>query len=418
MIQEEPQTQSGLFPEALAAITSDLDPHRAFESFATALRPMVPFRWLNLVEIRDGISRRMARVGPVSPLFQVGSLVPLDGHPARAAVETRSPVVVQDTIEGRFEYDSSLHRAGVHSYIIQPLISEGAVFATVHCFFDSANAATPTRVAILNSAAPAVAQGVRHMLAFEREQEIIERLEEMNELKTDFLAMVAHEIRTPITLIGGYAELLRDRWVDMPDEEKLRIADVIAQRSAGLSSLVGDVLGVAAIEAGAISFDVAPFDVAEMAREVVAAGLQDESFGIRSRAPGAMKVEITEQPGLPYAAADRGRQALVLENILWNAFIQSPVDEEIEVALSHSDGMILVAVTDRGPGLNDEMRAKLFQRFSKLPLSPRQDIKGAGLGLYTSKHLIEAQGGAMWVESAPGRGTILSYSMPAAGSDG
>lgn len=419
MTQQEAETYGAdLFPEALAAITSDLDPHRAFESFANALRPVIPFHWLVLAEIRDGVYRRMARVGPDSHLLPIGALVSLDKNPARVAVQTRSAVVVQDTAARKFEYDSSLHEAGVGSYIIQPLIADERVFATVNCFFNTPQAATSARVAILASAAPAVAQGVRHMLAFEREEELIERLREINELKTDFLAMVAHEIRTPITLIGGYAELLRDRWPNMPDEEKLRIADVIAQRSAGLSSLVGDVLGVAAIEAGAITFDVAPFDLTEMVQEVVDAGLQDQRFGIRSTTgPGAMKVDIDAKPNLPPAAADRGRQALVLENVLWNAFVQSPVDEAIEVTLSHCDGMLCVAVTDRGPGLNDELKEKLFQRFSRLPLSPRQDIKGTGLGLYTSKHLIEAQGGDMWVESEVGRGTTLSYTVPAAPSN-
>ena len=407
--------RADLYPKALAAITSELDPHRAFESFAAALKPVVPFQWLVLTEIRDGVYRRMARVGPGTHLLRIGELVPLDKHPVQMAAETRESVVVQDTAERRFGYDVSLQEAGIGSYIIQPLISNESVFATVNCFFTSTQAATPSRVSILSSAAPAVAQGVRHMLAFEREEELIERLKEMNELKTDFLAMVAHEMRTPITLIAGYAELLRDRWPGLSDEEKLRMSDIIAQRSAVLSALVGDVLGVAAIEAGAISFDMAPFDLQEMVHEVIEAGLLDQRFGLRSKTgPGAMKVDVDASGDLPLAVADRNRQALVLENVLWNAFVQSPVDEAIEVNLSHSDGMLCVSVIDRGPGLNDELKAKLFQRFSRLPLSPRQDIKGTGLGLYTSKHLIEAQGGEMWVESEEGRGTKLSYTMPSA----
>lgn len=403
------------FPEALVAITSDFDPQRAFESFAQSVHPMVPFRWMVLAEIRDNVYRRMARVGADPHLLPGSDFVLLDGHPAKEAVDTRAPVVVQDTDRGVSQFDSALAQSGVGSYIIQPLAADEKVFATINCFFAETGAATSDRVGILSSAAPTVTQDVRYMLAFEHEEELIERLREINELKTDFLTMVSHEIRTPITLIGGYAEVLRDRWAETSDEEKLRIADVIAQRSAALSSLVGDVLGVAAIEAGAITYDVTPFDLVDVATEVIEAGIQDQRFGLRSTAaPGTMKVDLQVDPDLPPASADRGRQALVLENVLWNAFIQSPADETIEVKLSHSDGMLCVAVTDHGPGLNDEQKEKLFQRFSRLPLSPRQDIKGTGLGLYTSKHLIEAQGGSMWVESEPGRGTTLSYSVPVA----
>ena len=400
-------------PEALAAITSDLDPHRAFESFAKALHPLIPFRWMVLAEVRGNVYRRMARVGADSHLLPGGELALIEDHPARQAIETRAPVVVQNVDEGLFESDSGLAQAGVGSYIIQPLVAEDTVFATINCFFAEPGAATPERVEALTSTAPAVTQGVRHMLAFEREEEIIERLREINELKTDFLTMVSHEIRTPITLIGGYAELLRDRWAETSDDEKLRIADVIAQRSAALSSLVGDVLGVAAIEAGAITYNVVPFDLREMVDEVIEAGVQDQRFGIRSTTtPGTMKVDVRLEPDLPLALADRGRQALVLENVLWNAFIQSPADEPIDVALSHLNGMLCIAVTDHGPGLTDDQKERIFQRFSRLPLSPRQDIKGTGLGLYTSKYLIEAQGGSMWVKSELGRGTTLSYTVP------
>ncbi|MGH2808442.1 MAG: sensor histidine kinase, partial [Actinomycetota bacterium] len=209
-------------------------------------------------------------------------------------------------------------------------------------------------------------------------------------------------------------EILRNRWDEVDDEEKLRIVDVLAQRSDKMASLVGDVLGVAAIEAGAISYAVEPFDFVEMMREVVDEGIRDELSGIRSpTGPGSTTIAIRAEGGLPDALADRRRQMLILENVLWNAFIQTPVEESIEIDVRSRDGALEIAVTDRGPGLTDEQKERVFQRFARTPLARGQELKGSGLGLYTSKHLVEAQGGDMWVESGPGKGTVWYWTVPA-----
>jgi signal transduction histidine kinase len=403
-----------LINDALIAVTSDLEPGPAFAKLGEVLKPLLAFRWLALSEIREGVFRRMATTGDDVGQFPVGEILLLERGPLQEVVETQKQVLVQDTSDPEFDFDRYLGKAGVRSYITTPLICDGKVFAALNCSFDAPDEATPERAALLAEVAPTLAKPVKHMLAFERLRENVLGLKEVNELKTDFLAMVAHELRTPLTLIAGYAEILRDRWNDIDDEEKLRITDVLAQRSEKMASLVGDVLGVAAIESGAISYDIAPFDLVEMIREVVDEGIRDEVAGVRSSTgPGSTTITIRAEEGMPEALADRRRQMLVLENVLWNAFIQSPVEESIQIDVRDRDGALEIAITDRGPGLDEAQMARVFQRFSRTPFTPGLELKGSGLGLYTSKHLVEAQGGDMWVESELGKGTVWYWTVPA-----
>jgi signal transduction histidine kinase len=400
--------------DALIAVTSDLDPGRAFTALGEVIRRLIPFQWLAVSEIREGVFRRIAVTGETADQFPVGEVVLLERGPLQEVVDTQNQVLVQDTSDPEFDFDRYLGKAGVRSYITSPLIADGKVFAALNCSFDEPDQATPERAAVLAALAPTLAKPIQHMIAFERLRESVLGLKEVNELKTDFLAMVAHELRTPLTLIAGYAEILRERWDQVDDEEKLRITDVLAQRSSKMASLVGDVLGVAAIESGAISYDIAPFDLVEMIREVVDEGIRDEVAGVRSpTGPGSTTVTIRAEEEMPEALADRRRQMLVLENVLWNAFIQTPVEDSIQIDVRNRDGALEIAITDRGPGLDELQKERVFQRFSRTPFTPGQELKGSGLGLYTSKHLVEAQGGDMWIETELGRGTVWYWTVPA-----
>jgi signal transduction histidine kinase len=404
----------GFINEALIAVTSDLDPSVAFARLGDVLRSLIPFTWVSVSEIREGVFRRMAIAGDDVGHFRVGEVVLLERGPLQEVADKQVQVLVQDTNDREFDFDRYLGKAGVRSYITTPLVVDGRVVAALNCSFDEPDQATPERAEILAALAPALAKPVEHMIAFERLQESVLGLKEVNELKTDFLAMVAHELRTPLTLIAGYAEILRDRWDQVDDDEKLRIADVLAQRSNKMASLVGDVLGIAAIESGAISYDVEPFNFVEMMREVVDEGIRDEVAGVRSpTGPGSTTITIRAEEGMPEALADRRRQMLVLENVLWNAFIQSPVEDSIQIDVRHRDGALEIAVTDRGPGLTEQQKERVFQRFARTPFAPGQELKGSGLGLYTSKHLVEAQGGDMWIETELGKGTIWYWTVPA-----
>jgi PAS domain S-box-containing protein len=231
-----------------------------------------------------------------------------------------------------------------------------------------------------------------------------ERLKELDTLKNDFVAMVAHDLRSPMTVIAGFADALTKNWDSYSDEQKTEFLATIARNTSSLSALIEDVLRVSRIEGEGFTYDVKPFDFAALvARTVGEASRHEEA--------GEIKVSVPER--LPPALADQDRQWQVLTNLLSNAVKYSPPSSPVEVEVSLQDGFIKVAVSDHGYGIEGKDLPRLFEKFTRLHNTEGKKIKGTGLGLYICKKMIEAQGGSISVESRPGRGSTFTYTVPA-----
>jgi PAS domain S-box-containing protein len=242
-------------------------------------------------------------------------------------------------------------------------------------------------------------------LAFEKEKESVKRLQDLDALKNEFVAMVAHDLRSPMTVIAGMADTMRKRWDTMEEERKLTFLQMMAENVHRLSDLVEDVLVVARIESDEFSYEIAPFDLAVPARRV-AIELGGE----------ALRDVIVGGDGLPFALGDEQRTWQILINLVSNALKFSPPDSAVEIDIVHDDNdMLRVAVVDHGIGMPEEEQSKLFQRFSRLSQKGlEKKVGGTGLGLYICKRMVEDQGGQIWVESEVGKGSTFSFTMPVA----
>jgi signal transduction histidine kinase len=158
---------------------------------------------------------------------------------------------------------------------------------------------------------------------------------------------------------------------------------------------------IALIELGELKFDVAPFDLAGLVRDVVG-GLE------QSDTPRDFVVEVPD--GLPAALGDEKRQSQVLHNLLSNAVKFSPAGSQVSVLVAPEDSMIRISVRDEGSGIASEDQPRLFQRLSRLDANQ----PGTGLGLYMAKAMVEAQGGQIQVQSKHGKGSCFSYTVPIA----
>jgi PAS domain S-box-containing protein len=231
-----------------------------------------------------------------------------------------------------------------------------------------------------------------------------ERLKELDTLKNDFVAMVAHDLRSPMTVIAGFADALTKNWDSYSDEQKREFLATIARNTSSLSALIEDVLQVARIEGEGFTYDVKPFDFAALvARTIEEASRHEEA--------GEIKVSVAER--LPPALANQDRQWQILTNLLSNAVKYSPPSSPVGVEVSLKDGFIKVAVSDYGYGVEEKDLLRLFEKFARLHNTEGKKIKGTGLGLYICKKMIEAQGGSISVESRPGRGSTFTYTVPA-----
>lgn len=230
----------------------------------------------------------------------------------------------------------------------------------------------------------------------------VTRFKEAEDLKSTFVSVISHELKTPLALITGYAETLdRDdvRWDTKTTRECLT---VIREESARLNRLIEDLLDAARVEAGALKLKMSYVRLDELAESSVEALRpleRDHMFA------------VDFPPDFPTVPGDPERLRQALRNLLSNAIKYSPTDSLIRVSGRVEPDGVVVSVSDEGPGIPLDEQRHLFERFSRG--SAAQDAtSGAGLGLYLSQAIIEAHGGEIGVESAPGQGATFYFSLP------
>ena len=235
-------------------------------------------------------------------------------------------------------------------------------------------------------------------------------LDEIERLRTEFLALVSHELRAPLAAIKGAAATLLEQ--EALDPAELReFHRLIMEQADGMRGLVGDLLDAGRIEAGTLSVAPEPSSLADLVE-------QARSTFVGGGARHGLVIDLA--PDLPRVLADRRRIAQVLNNLLANAAQQTPESSAIRVSAAREDAHVAVSVSDDGPGLTPERLAQLFRKHVAPGAGDAAGRhRGHGLGLAICKGLVEAHGGRIRAESAgPGRGTTVVFTLPAAEETG
>ncbi len=230
-----------------------------------------------------------------------------------------------------------------------------------------------------------------------------DELRELDELKTRFLATVSHELRSPLTSIVSYAELIRDEEELSPTTA--RFLDVISRNAERITKLVGDLLLLSRIEAGMIPLELAPVSVAEVVTEAVQAGT-----------PGAAQQGVTldgSAPRGPPVLADRVRLVQVIDNLIANAVKFTDEGGRVQVTAAVRGREWRIDVQDPGIGIPPDEIGHLFDRFFRASNATAAGRPGSGLGLSIVKEVTELHGGRVTVSSTLGAGTTVSLFLPA-----
>ena len=232
-------------------------------------------------------------------------------------------------------------------------------------------------------------------------------MEEMDRQRAEFLGMVSHELRGPLTSIKGSAVTLRESHASLDPVEMALFYQIIEHQADNLSGLITDLLDLARIDIG--TFSVAP-------EETDAAILVDQARNTFLSGGGRKSVTIDLEPDLPPVLADRRRIVQVLLNLLSNAETHSPEDLPIRVAVAREGVHVTLSVEDHGRGLSSELLPTLFRKFSRIDGDDqRRDLAGTGMGLVICKGIVEAHGGRIWAESdGPGLGARFTFTLPVA----
>jgi PAS domain S-box-containing protein len=233
----------------------------------------------------------------------------------------------------------------------------------------------------------------------------VTREREIDRLKDEFVATVSHELRTPLTSIVGFVDLLLAGDAGPLSDTARRYLEIVVGNGERLTAIINDLLDVSRLEAGKIKLNRTPLDLARAA-ENVAAG-----FGPQIAAKG-QTLRLDLPADLPRAWADPERIAQVLANLVSNAHKYTPEGGTITVAIRREDELLHVSVADTGVGLSADERARLFTKFYRVDKSASRQAGGTGLGLAITRALVELHGGTIGVESAPGRGSTFSFTLP------
>ena len=230
--------------------------------------------------------------------------------------------------------------------------------------------------------------------------------------KSDFVATASHELRSPLTSIKGFVELL-DRSPENMSPRQREFVDIILRSTDRLVDLVNDLLDVARIEADHVEISRRPIDVGEAVREVA------ELMGPRIEEKG-QQLGIYIAPALPLALADSGRIRQIIANLLTNAHLYTPEGGRIHIGVEPDRAWVQIVVEDSGVGMSDDDASRVFERFfrGRAPghdgRTGAQSSPGTGLGLSIVKSLVDLHQGMIEVDSEPGRGTAFRVLIPAA----
>jgi len=259
-------------------------------------------------------------------------------------------------------------------------------------------------VRLAAAVAEAVGPPLSRTLAFEETARAISRLEEADRQEKQVLALIAHDMRTPITVIAGFARSLREKWDDLQEGERLASLDAILRNGANLSRLVEQDMQFALVESGELPYEMSAFDVGAQVERIVDdfSGTADARFALEIARP------------LPLVRGDQQRNSQILGNLLSNAVKFSPPGTLIEIGCCERDAMVHVSVRDHGPGISHGDTKKLFRKFERVTNGHAVPVDGTGLGLYLSRCMVEAQGGRIWVDSRRGSGSTFTYTLPQA----
>jgi two-component system phosphate regulon sensor histidine kinase PhoR len=230
----------------------------------------------------------------------------------------------------------------------------------------------------------------------------------VEQLKSDFVSTVSHELRRPLTSIFGFAETLLRQDVLFGDEERRTFLGYISSESERLTAIVDTLLNVARLDSGDLQVNLGPVDVTGLVAEAVS--------GVEAGAGANAHEFVVELPGEPVTAeADREKLRQVLAVLLDNAVRYSPRGGTVTVAARRRADVVEVEIADEGIGIPAHEQERIFRKFTRVEAAAREvGGGGTGLGLFIAEGLVGAMGGRIWVTSAEGEGSSFTFELPLA----
>ncbi len=261
----------------------------------------------------------------------------------------------------------------------------------------------PSEVDLIHVAGEMIASTIVSARSLEQQQEAVARLEALDELKTAFLGVASHELRTPATAISGLASMLASRWDAFSDEERQVFAQRIATNGNALNGLVQDLLDFARLERGDFELALDTIDLADTVERVL-----DRLEPVWA----SHQIERSIEPGL-LVRGDASAIDRIVTNLVSNAVKFAPEGSGVQVTVEHRDGGVRLLVDDAGPGVPEAERERIFVRFYRGSGDAVVRTRGVGIGLSVVQDFVQRMGGDVRVETSPAGGARFVVELEA-----
>lgn len=320
------------------------------------------------------------------------------------------PIVIANAAEDpRYKEESRLIRIGFLSIACVPIKSKERIPGTLTLASRVPRNFSAQDLQLLSSIGNQIGTAIENARLYEREQQMVERLREMDRFKSEFLSNMSHELRLPLTAILGFSELLLDRIPGNLTEDQEEYIKNMQSSGQHLLEIINNLLDLSKIKAGKMELHVTKFEIKDLVENVE-----------RTVTPLVTKKKLSLDTlvaaDLPLAAADQSKVKQILLNLLSNAIKFTPSGGRITISARpdtvKGQPYVAISVADTGIGIRIEDQPKIFDEFKQLDASHTREYPGTGLGLTITKRFVEIQGGTIWVESQQGRGSTFTFTLP------
>jgi PAS domain S-box-containing protein len=411
---EAAERRLAFLAEASAQLSMSLDYTKTLSSVAhLALAKLADYCAIEMVD-DDGriVLWEIADVDPESEalgryLHAKFPTAPESSHPVAEVIRTGQPILIPEVTDETLalfsnepEYVEALRTMRIDSSMYVPLIARGRTMGAISFVAaESGYRYGPSDLALAQELARRAALAIDNARLYQEAQDAVR-------VREEFLSIASHELKTPLTTVKGYSQIL-SRLMRRPalDRSRLiRLTDQLQAQLGRFETLIADLLDVSRIQQGRLELRPEPADLVRLARTVLS---RFESPAIT----GPQHHLQLDAPDALTAVLDPDRLDQVLTNLVSNAVKYSPDGGEIVVSIRGDDDTIEIAVADQGIGIPEAEHGQLFLPFSRSETVQRA-ISGVGLGLYISNQIVQRHGGMIQVESQPGKGSTFTVKLP------
>jgi signal transduction histidine kinase len=388
------------------------DTHPVFDAIARAAAGVLENARVQLFLVEDGKLHHVGGTGLTDE--QQAKLRGLYPAPlaqtsyAGKAILERKIVHITDV---RVDHDrAELSKAitestGLRAVLVVPMIQEGAAIGCITTSFTEPRAFTDKQIALLRSFSDQAVIAIQNARLFREIQDKSRQIEIANQHKSDFLANMSHELRTPLNAIIGFSEVLSERMFGELNEKQADYMKDIHESGRHLLSLINDILDLSKIEAGRMELEPSDFDLPS--------ALSNAMTLVRERAQRhGIALGLKLDQTLSSIRADERKFKQIVLNLLSNAVKFTPDGGRVDVNATLGKDMVEIAVSDTGIGIAPEDQAAVFEEFKQVGRDYTRKAEGTGLGLALTKRFVELHGGTIRLESAPGKGSTFTFTIP------